>query len=350
MRDTKGFSLVEAMIGMVILAFIIAGTMSFFILWSSRSAESFRYKDADETVSTAISLITSDLRKAGFGVTTNPECAVFSVDRGDTTADELYVNCGDYLNFEGDIRAPTSDPNSVAYRCINSVFKPNRTFIVSGVNLAYQAKFALSNTSSFVLYGIPAATSATRYGNIGALIASSGTGTAAGAADVDVSLTSYVNHLDGTGTPTGIQDWTFPLINPGRNSTGGSMTLTAGTIVAPAISYKVVAGTGGNGGALWRNRGKDAAPFGSPILGGSPFLDLKNLQVRYEFTNGASTWWDDVNSSPASLRVVQVTLTYRVMLGKNFNADSSHKIYGWSKDIQRQMIVAPRSVALGAQM
>lgn len=346
MKHIRGFSLVEAMIGMVILAVILAGAMSFFMLWSSRSAESFRYKNADETVATALNMITADIRQAGFGVTANPEYAVFVVDKGTTTADELYVNCGDFLNFEGDIRAPTSHPESVAYRSINSVFKKNRTFTVSGNSLAYQALFTLATNANFTLFGIPTVPSATRYPYIGAVIASAGTI----AADVNINGTSHTDHLDGSGNPTGIQDWTFPLVSPGRNATGGSAPLTAGMVVAPAISYKLIAGTGGGTGALWRNRGSSAAPYGTALLGGNPYIDVTNFQVRCEFKIGSASSWDVTNSSPANLRVVEVTLEYRVMISKSYKVNTTTKIYGWGPKVQRQLIVSPRSVAISAQM
>jgi prepilin-type N-terminal cleavage/methylation domain-containing protein len=347
MRDTKGFTLVEAMIGMVILGVVIAGALSFFMLWSSRSTETFRYKDADETVATAVSLITSDIRKAGFGNTSNPEYAVFVVDNG-TTQDELYLNCGEYLNFEGDIRAPTAYPEWVAYRCINSVFKPNRQFTLSGVNLAYQARVTLDTVSDFTLWGIPKVYGASNYSNIGAVIAASGTPPTAFAADVNIKGTSATD-----GTITGTQDWTFPLVSSsGKYSDGSSAALSVGLVVAPAISYKVILTPDGGitGGALWRNRGSSAAPFGTPILGGTPYLDVTGLSVSCQFINGTEISMADTNTTPALLRAVQVTLQYRVMISKTQTTDTGGKIRGWGPTVRRQILVSPRSLAISAQM
>jgi prepilin-type N-terminal cleavage/methylation domain-containing protein len=333
MRTSRGFTLVEAMIGMVILAVIVAGALSFFMLWSSRSAETFRYKTADEAVATAVSLITTDIRKAGFGCTKTPEYAIFAVDNGGANPDELYLNYGDYLTVEGDIRAPTSDTLSVPYRSINSVFMPFREFTVGSLNLSNQAKISLATASNFQLRAIPEVQGAI-YPGIGAVIAS-----APGVADVDISTTTFV-----AGPIPGTQNWTFPLVNPGKDATGTGVNLTAGMTVAPAISYKVIPQAGAVTGALWRNRGKNAAPFGTAIMGGSPYVDVTDFQVRLQF---ADTTWDSTNSQPANVRLVEVTISYRVMISKNVRVGTTAKlIEGWGPVVQRQFRVSPRSVAL----
>jgi prepilin-type N-terminal cleavage/methylation domain-containing protein len=338
MRASRGFTLVEAMVGMVILAVIVAGALSFFILWSSRSAESFRYKTADEGVATAISLLTTDIRKAGFGVTSTPEYGIFVVDNG-ANADELYLSYGDYLNLEGDIRAPTSDTLSVPYRSINSVFMPNRQFTVGSLTLSYQGRITLSTGSNFVLRAIPSVQGAAHYSGCGAVITST-----PAAADVDINTTTYV-----AGQIPGTQDWTIPLVSPARNAAGGGVALAAGMVVTPAISYKRVPGTGAGTGALWRNRGKESSPFGTAILGGTPYLDVTDFQVRLQFTDAS---WSTTNTQPTNVRLIEATISYRVMISKDYRVGptgSGTLIKGWGPVIQRRVSVSPRSVAL-AQM
>ena len=328
---------------MVVLAVIIAGALSFFILWSTRSAESFRYKAADEASANAVRLITADIRKAGFGVTGNPEYAVFVVNNGTTNADELYLSCGDYLNLEGDIRAPTSDTVSVPYRSINSVFKQKRTFTVASVPLSYQGMITLDTASNFILRAVPTIEDAAIYSNIGAVI----TDTPA-AVDVDINATTFV-----PGQIPGTRDWTLPLAPPARNATGGSAALTAGMTVAPAISYKVIPSTDQSiGGSLWRNRGRETSPYGTEIMGGTPSVNVTGFQVRCQYLDTATgtSQWVDTNVDPTNIKVVEVTISYRIRISKAYKVDSSTKIYGWGSEVRRSFRVAPRSIVIASQM
>ncbi len=337
MRISRGFTLVEAMVGMVILAVIVAGALSFFVLWSGRSAESFRYKAADEVAATAVSLITTDIRKAGFGVANSPQYAIFVVDNG-SNPDELYLSYGDFMNLQGDIRAPTSDTLSVPYRSINSVFMQNRAFTVGADTISFQGRITLATASNFQLLAIPTVYGATHYPGIGAVIAS-----APGAVDVDINHTVFA-----AGPIPGTQNWTFPLVNPGKDAAGNPVNLTAGMVVTPAISYKLIPGTGNGTGALWRNYGKAGSPFGTAIMGGTPYVNVTDFQVRVQF---ADATWADTNTQPANVRLVEAVISYRVLLNPKTSNDASGLTNswgasGWGPVVQRTVRVSPRSITL----
>jgi prepilin-type N-terminal cleavage/methylation domain-containing protein len=314
MKDAKGYTLVEMLVGMVILSLAIAGALSFFILQSREGFESFRVKRIDESVTLAEAILARDIMEAGFGVTEYPELAISIVNSANEGRDALYVNYSSYVSLE-----PAPERGSAS---VIAVMKENGVFYDSVTS--YQGYIALgTGLSQFTLNDIPLV-AGTNNGNIGALLARDSSG------NVLVRQVKVGESTAAAGSLTGTQKWTFKLES--------SITADFG---APAVSYKwVKTAVGGEQiGGLWRNRGAESAPWGVPLLGGEPYFQVNDFQVDYQFADGAwATGWDPANNrTPTTLKLV------RAMIGYQTRPREMHK---WGPVHRRIVTASPRNLVL----
>ncbi len=292
MNRQKGFTLVETMVGLVILAIAITGSLSFFIFQSRSGFVSSRLKTTDEELFFTRTLITRDVCQAGFGVATHPELAVYVVDGGTSAPDQLYLNYTGHLTME--------EGSQVKSASLMDALKRNSVYYESGSNFQGFLRVQTAGAASLTLSAIPKIAATTKFSDIAAFITNAAG--VVGAVDVNVNLST------GTDGPIeGTQNWIFPLAS---SITGSSSTPT---YAAPGVSYKLVKasvpGTGGETiGGLWRNRGAETSPYGAPLFGGTPYLDVTDFRVRCQFSNGS---WAMTNTSAATLRLVEMTISYR---------------------------------------
>ncbi|MBI5572902.1 MAG: prepilin-type N-terminal cleavage/methylation domain-containing protein [Desulfomonile tiedjei] len=287
MKRLQGFTLIECMVSLAILAFAIVGALSFFIFQSRSGFVTFKHKAAEDTVFFTQTIIARDIAMAGNGVSTHPELAVF-VKETAGAPDELYLNYSGHLTL--------NNPDVIANPVIKSAIQRNSVFAETRTDPGYQGWLALATSGEFMLEAFPQISNsgtpvASMNSAIGAIITASGA-----VMDVNVKGTSAV-----PGPLEGTQNWRFPLVG----------AVATGTLVSPAVSYKwrqVDVGGGEMLGSLWRNRGDDNSPYDVPILGGDPYLDVTNFQVRCQFADGT---WQTTNTSPTNLRQVEVTISYR---------------------------------------
>lgn len=308
MKASKGFTLVEAMVALTILAFALAGSLSFFIFQSRSGFTTFKHKTSDDAVFFTQTLIQRDITQAGTGVSVHPELAVFVNHGVSGGSDDLFLNYSGYLTLNDPGKDP--DPTTQWAVAVNSIFAQTRS--------GYQGWFTLANPSQFVLRAIPLVSYASApvtsmNPNVGAIITSMGA-----ASDINVKGTTAV-----PGIMQGTQDWTFPLAVP----------VAAGSLVAPAISYKWRQTTVGGEtiGSLWRNRGADATPYDAPILGGETYMNVLSFNVRCQYLDGT---WQTTNTSPTTLRLVEVTIIYETRSHAGF----------WNSAQTRVFSASPRAV------
>ncbi len=371
MKNSKGFTLIELMVGMVILAAAIAGALSFFIFQSQRGHESFRDKSTDEMVFSALALLTRDVHSSGFGcVTQRPKLASL-IRRVANYPDELYVSYSEYLDMQYHDR-----DTGLSYLRSNSIF------CEGVVDVTYQGYVKLTDITNLRLFAIPKRNSATLNTNVGAILTTP-TATVKDPlpepipCDVNVKGSTAVDNI----TILGTQDWTFPITAP----TG--WTLSVGDTAIPAVSYKVryyrsdgtlYTGTppsdlyenttGTIFGSLWRNRGPEANPYGVPLIGwspkgGNPFINVKNFTIRRQYADGG---WDVANSSKGEIeegfvpggasfkdaknvRVMEISLTYQTNVSKETvqsGSSSSKPKAAWSQPMTRVIRISPRHMAL----
>lgn len=354
--NARGYTLVELMVGMVILLLVIAGALSFFIFQSVEGFESFRMKRVDEAVFLTQSLISRDILEAGCGLVSNANLAMLVLDRdGDdayantytakwtagtpveekTYPDELYVNYSQYLSTEV---TPKFADTPVGQETSDSM-KQNSLFYDGFDNKSgkkYQACLQLTGANQFQLLCVPKRTGQTMHDSVGAVITSN-------ESVVDVRINSMKDYpptdcdphqaSNDRIAPEQTQTWTFPL--------AASVTAT----VAPAVSYKwrKIAVGSRQIGSLWRNRGAEVdysdatyASTRTPILGGENYLDVVDFQVDLRFSDG--TWAATFGSRARSdLRSVRITISYRTRVRDDKAT--------WSPVHQRVFTVSPRNLA-----
>lgn len=303
MKNSKGYTLVELMVGMIILLLAIAGALSFFILQSQEGFESFRTKRIDEMVFLAQAVISRDIMEAGFGLAEHPELSMFTVNEDQTNTyasyggaskqvkpDALYVSYNQYLTMD-------TVPDVKDATVLTSL--RGKTVFYDSLASTYQGYVSLASSSQLQLQCVPRREGVTINNAIGAII----TNGSPAISDVRINQSSATD----CASPPKTQTWTFPLAS----------AVPTGTIVAPAISYKWRKITVGSEqiGCLWRNRGSDTDPYGRPFLGGETYVDVTDFQVDLNFTDQS---WASVFSGSASdtqgqsnLRLVRVTMSYR---------------------------------------
>ncbi|AFM25806.1 PilW family protein [Desulfomonile tiedjei] len=331
MRNQKGFTLMELMIGMLILGMAIAGALSLFIFQSKRGHESFRDKTTDERVFATLALISRDIQQAGFGVSADHAKLALHVKTTSGSPDALYVSYSDYLSLQYLDRA-----TDLTFLRMNTIWCDRC------LDAPYQGFVKLVDPSRLVLQGIPQRSSNTLNGSVGAVLADTtptSKTTPPVSVEVDVKATTAVVNPSVLGT----QDWTFPFVT--------SSSLAPNTIVVPAVSYRMIKvdRTESFYGSpktvsyysLWRNRGSDANPYGEPLLGWDPttdrgdkFMNLVDFKVRRQYTGGS---WD-TGGDPANVRLVEISLSYQVNKGTG-GATS------WGSTVKRTLRISPRNLA-----
>ncbi|MBI5251598.1 MAG: prepilin-type N-terminal cleavage/methylation domain-containing protein [Desulfomonile tiedjei] len=370
MRNSKGFTLMELMVGMVILSAAIAGALSFFIFQSTRGHESFRDKSTDEQVFSALALIARDIHSAGFGCVSRAPSLVIQPIRNSGFPDELYVNYSDYMV----IQYYDKNDTQVALLRRNSVFgdaRPN--------DATYQGVLKLTDAANMRLLAVPHRSSTTVNSSVGAIIATSNPDDSTLTpivCDVNVKTSSAVANASVAGT----QDWTFPIATPAISG-----LLAIGDTAVPAVSYKIRyyrsdgtlytgnpstilasdlydSATGTIFGSLWRNRGPDSNVYGVPILGwspngGNPFINVRDFRIRrqYNTTDTNFSHWDvplntgetlETSPDPKNVRLLEITVTYQTNVSKETIQSSGKPKAIWSQPVTRVIRVSPRHLAL----
>jgi prepilin-type N-terminal cleavage/methylation domain-containing protein len=365
MRNSKGFTLVELMVGMLILAAAIAGALSFFIFQSQRGHESFRDKNTDEAVFSALTVMSRDIHAAGLGVVSDYPKLALLVRRTPNLPDALYLSYNEYM----DIQYYERDANLTFLRGASIWCAKGSCRDVQTTGTGYQGYVTLADTSNLRLYAIPKRISTSLNSNVGAILVDVNTAAAeAEARDVNVKLSTATPRLN----PLGTEDWTFPIVAEG--------TPLASTMLAvPAISYKIKyyyadgtlytgsstppSYTAANGvmfGSLWRNRGPDGNAYSVPILGwspqgGNPFINVRDFQVRRQYKDGG---WDvvrnaaagetqEISPNPRNVRMLEIALTYQTNISKSTVQTGTDRPKAvWSQPVTRVMRVSPRHLAL----
>jgi prepilin-type N-terminal cleavage/methylation domain-containing protein len=363
MRNSKGFTLVELMVGMLILAAAIAGALSFFIFQSQRGHESFRDKNTDEAVFSALAVMSRDVHAAGLGVVSDYPKLALLVKRTANLPDALYLSYDEYMDIQYYERDATlTFLRGASIWCAKGACRDVQT-----TGSGYQGYVTLTDTANLRLYAIPQRASTSLNSNVGAILVDVNSSVPdAEARDVNVKLSSAVNRTD----PIGTQDWTFPIVAEG--------TALASTMVAvPAVSYKIkyysadgtlytgsstppsyTAAGGVMFGSLWRNRGPDGNAYNVPILGwspqgGNPFINIRDFQVRRQYKDGG---WDvvrnagetpEISPNPRNVRMLEIALTYQTNISKSTVQTGTDKPMAvWSQPVTRVMRVSPRHLAL----
>jgi prepilin-type N-terminal cleavage/methylation domain-containing protein len=328
MKSSKGFTLPEMLVAVLIVVITMAAAMSFFVFQSVSGYESFRTKAADEAVETALAIIKRDIRHAGLGVMNQLELAMLVKEGASGAPDELYLNYNAYLATDGDTEV-IKDQTMRAFASANNVFMYGRNFDFPGGVVDYQGYWAGtgSNTAHMYIRGV-----LSRY-HIGAFLTKS----VDPAAPPNVSdvLVEAADEETCSVCPPGIKKFKITFLG----------SIGTDRILAPAVHYRVI--EDGEGiGRLWRNPGPSPSSSDRPVLGSHNF-DVTAFSIRCQFVDstGAVTWIPDdgtktfTDMSLQDLKLIEITIRYRTKNKKNI----------WETTRTRTINVAPRSIVLLAR-
>ncbi len=97
-KNDGGFTLVELLTGIILLAVIIMISFSFFIYQSRMAAAAYKKSAGHESVAMALKLLQRDLAQAQNGLSASPELAVLVTNEADGFYHELYINYSRFLD------------------------------------------------------------------------------------------------------------------------------------------------------------------------------------------------------------------------------------------------------------
>ncbi|MFC1835327.1 prepilin-type N-terminal cleavage/methylation domain-containing protein [Thermodesulfobacteriota bacterium] len=99
MTTSKGYTMVEMLVGLVLLGALIVAALTLVSVQSKHGGEVTYQRTARESVSLALMMIRNDVLHSGFGVVDRPELSFFMKRNksSDKTYKQLYVNWGRYL-------------------------------------------------------------------------------------------------------------------------------------------------------------------------------------------------------------------------------------------------------------
>lgn len=95
--DSRGFTIAELMVAIVLTSLIIVVAMAFFIYQTTHGREATKTRASRESLSLAMLMLRQDIMHAGFGVSDKPELAVYMSDKINNAYTRLYINYGTFL-------------------------------------------------------------------------------------------------------------------------------------------------------------------------------------------------------------------------------------------------------------
>lgn len=276
---TKGFTLVEMMVSMLIFSLLLSGVLAFFSYQSRYATESRAAKIVKESVNSAMKVVANDLLHAGAGISDPfsptggefPELSLF-IDVVDGSQ-ELYVNWSGFLDYDAipSLGIPA-----------NSVFQ----------SFGYMDLWTAAST--FDMRFVPDSVRPSR--DIGGLIVNS-----------HETVSGEMCNIKAWEKEGGTQTLTFSIID---KESGSSKEIEG--LVSPAIVYKWVKNSkSGSGGELFRN----AIPLLGGVVAGNKF-QVTGFHVQCKFSDtGKSMEWSPKDGTLAgyqikNLKLVRVTIDY----------------------------------------
>lgn len=305
MNDSRGFTLAELLVGMLLVSIIIVGAVSIFVYQNRYGSDAWVKRNARESITLAIGLLRNDILHAGYGLMWRPEMAFYPANltnnpnnASDRYYTKIYINYGRYLK----IASPEDSNNTVfnwsAYVEGNDFISSTATIVQpsgTATTAAFATQFDADSIKAFICYDPTAKTLKTPVENV------------------------TCNKADG------------------KCSIAGGIGLTASDLYAPAVIYD------------YDSARKQIRRNGEAILGDNLNLFVNSFQIRFEFYNSADpsnpflapTATKDYFDSTfpfQDLRLVEITLECEVKDPTNQSATGTKMTY--------REYVAPRAILI----
>ncbi len=315
MNDTRGFTILEVLVGLAIFAIVAAAAMTFYKFQTRESTISSRKKIAQEAATLALMRLKRDIIGAGLGLSEQEvgreDLSLFVSDGSGTAPDEIYLSSAPYVDL--DLTPTESDgstPRQYSFFPFGSA-KPGEDkswFTLTGGD----TQLVLSNVRFSV-----------DQRSLGALIVRNG---------VDRFM-SRGNDSGFLVTSTPQDELTTEQKQEGRHDVTFSWTsgMSGGEEVAPAIRYWLNTAQDAsdprpnqNRGTLMRNNvallGAQSTVTGFKADALAPLMKVTDFQVRCCFSDGNcspdTVTFDDAGYGPADLRIVEVSVSYIIKSGR----------------------------------
>jgi hypothetical protein len=298
-KNSKGFTVVEMMVGAVVLTIVLILTTAFFRTQTKFGGQLVKDTGTRESINTALMLIKRDIMQAGIGLSETHQLAFWPSAGANRAYHDLYVSCGRFMS------SIVLGDHPFSY----SVFNDQASFTAA-------SPLVLPNVLPEDIYGIMTYNATTK---ARAVIPT--TGTVVGA------LTSFAF----TGT-TGVLPYTpvirWSLVDP-TDTNKNSIPPYATT--QPELQRNGICIAGG---ALERNL--RLQQFGIRCL----FTDPNNIDTWVP--NSSTTDYDSdfSNQTYDNLKVIEVQLQYQTMKA----GENEAKSYNWLPQKTKVMNVVSRNI------
>ncbi len=270
-QTSKGFTITEMIIALLIFSIINALAVSFFIYQSKTGAGISRDRVARESVGMALLLLTRDVMHGGYSLPLDPQLALLVGDKRDGAYHELYVNYGRYLKPQPVAPSPSVfDAKAMTQGDVSS-----GTFKIQNGS-ENEAKGTVKNVARAIVLLNPDSVNPTLQYPLPSVTGSTASGSA-------VSTFTFTDSA-----PSGLFKF------------------------APALSYTFRRPTSSSPhGAILRNN--------ESLVGGTLSVSVEDFRIRCLFsdTDGVTPRWSpdykDFDQLPAhNLRYLEISIVYKI--------------------------------------
>lgn len=320
MSNSKGFTIVELLVGSVVLLIILALTTSFFVFQSRYSGELVKDTGTRETISLAMMMLKRDIMHAGAALAERPELSLWVDGRVNDSYHKLYVS---YTGYLSSLPPPDSRPKNTDYTSADNVYS-----VYGNIQDKNGAIFEGPNVTSFTI--------SARKEDVGAIVT-----------------------FDEASKARQVINVTAGPYNITKKTTTFTLASAASLPFTPVISYRLVdpdSGTdlppypSGSYPELQRN--------GVCIAGGKKdrYVRITDFLIKCQFiaSDGTERWVPTSPVNPDStiydfkdqifndLKVVEIKIKYRTLIS---HKDAS-KDYNWRSEVTRTANITPRNLVL----
>ncbi len=303
MRNSKGFTLIEMMVGSIVLLAVILITTSFFRAQSEAGGQLVKDTGSREAMSQLSAILRRDIMHAGNGLQNQPELGLWA-DAYSTDTNSfhrLYVNCAYYTSTY-----PTKDWNVYSYT-------NNKAAIFQGVS-----SFTLPLMRPEDIYGVVTYAATTKLREFIKTDASY---------DISTDQTTYT-----------------------LKSTAGGLPFT------PVIYYSLMDPATSTDSPPYLSTNMDNLELrrnGLGLIGGAkdPLIKITDFSIRCQFINalGTPVWLPTITESTfqsepySTLRTIEIQIKFKTLRA----GSDSRKTQNWRQQI-KLLSISPRNLVFAA--